>query len=216
MSNVGTADLDIRSIGIDSNTHYTLSSGQHRQNLEKRRSGQLYRHLQPEKHHAGYGHRQHRSNDPNLASMKLSFTGSAISTAKPRLEVSVGGAAVSNGGALDFGNAVVNGTQVSKQIVLTNRGDATLQIESVQLTGSQPPFSLAQPVAAQSIAPGQSVTVTLNYNNANGTGVHAASLTIRSSDTNLSTFTLNMNAGFGRSCPPDHQATPDHESGQQR
>lgn len=194
VSNVGTEDLNLSSISIDNGSNYILNPASTSKILKKGDQVSFTVTFNPKSTSPGNGVVSISSNDPTNGTFRLNFTGNAISAAKPRIEVSeVGRGIVCNGSATDFGSAIRNGTVITKNFSVCNRGDANLQIDSVTLSG-QPQFTIGGQTGNQILGPNQCTNIMVTFRNDRGSNTFAGDLVIRSNDANQSSISLRMNA----------------------
>lgn len=149
------------------------------------------------------------SNDPDESPYALTLTGASLPT-DSEIGISIDGANLPSGGSLNFGGAVVIGTQVTKTITIANTGDAPLGFSGWSIT---PPagttftsgpfpfiFSGALPT---SIAPGATATVNFIYTPL-AAGTHNLVATITNSDVDEGSYKINLTgAAVASTTPPE-------------
>jgi len=112
---------------------------------------------------------QINSNDPNNPTQTVQLVGTGTTTTQPRISVSQT--------TVDFGSTPPS-TPVTKDLVITNSGSATLQLSNQTVSGQG--FSIVTP-AATSIAAGGNSAMTLRFNPAS-VGSYSGNVTIASND----------------------------------
>lgn len=116
-------------------------------------------------------------------------TGGTSTSAAPEISVYLGTSEIQTGGSVYFGSTM-QGTSINRTFTIKNTGNANLSLTS--LSSSLPAgFSLVSNITRTSLTPGQSTTFTIRMTGA-AAGSPAGALTIRSSDSDESSFRINL------------------------
>jgi gliding motility-associated-like protein len=124
------------------------------------------------------------SSNGNIATYVINLSGSAIDPT-PVIQVSEAAATIANGSNLDFSSAIV-GSDVLKDLLITNSGNTSLVITDLQTTGD---FTLTSAMPS-SIGPGLNTTITLRFT-PTVQGARTGSLTILSNG-NIPSYAINL------------------------
>lgn len=198
ISNDGLGDLDITSISIENNPSYVLSPASTATVLKKGESATFTVTFKPQSASPGSATVSIVSNDPTNPTFRIGFSGTGVSTARPRIDVvESGGPTLSHNGTSNLGTTG-NNTTLSKTFSITNRGDANLEIRSISLN-AQSAFTLNPNPSAQTLTPGQSMTFGVDFRVASGTGDSEAQMTITSSDPSQGSFLVRLRATLDNS-----------------
>ena len=96
---------------------------------------------------------------------------------------------------LDFGVALIDGGTSSRQLIISNRGTATLELGDLSLSSSSV-FHITSDCSGESLAPGETCSLTLSFPPTSQAN-YSATLRIPSNDSDNSPFRVTL-AGKGR------------------
>lgn len=195
--NLGTAVLDISSLGIASGSSSTFTTpSQTNVVLLPTTSIVVNVTFQPTAGAAEAGTLEILSNDPDEATFTVNLSGSGDLGAQPEISVLPA--------ALDFGDVSV-GNMSTLQVTVENTGAAVLTVSSVARTGSSD-FTLGG-FAGGSIGVGASETVDVTFDPSSA-GAKSATLVFQSDDLDESTVNVDLDGNGTIVIEPEISVTP--------
>ena len=130
------------------------------------------------------------NNDSDENPYNLTLTGSVTAAPAPEIDITVGGVGVADGGSINFGSTT-QGTTVSKTITVTNLGNATLTLTSLNAATMPSGFTLVSNLGSTSLAAGQSTTFTVRLD-ATGAGSFSGTIQLANNDSNENPYDLTL------------------------
>ncbi len=129
------------------------------------------------------------NDDGNENPFDLVLEGTGVVPA-PEISALVGSTNLASGGTLSFGTTTL-GTAVTRTLTIRNDGSLALELTAFDPATLPDGFSIVSNFGSTTLAPGESTTLTLELDAA-ATGSFEGSISIVSSDSDESPFTLNL------------------------
>lgn len=128
------------------------------------------------------------SDDANENPFHINVLGAV--TASPEISLTDSGGSLSDGGFLSFGTTTV-GAAVTKTITVTNDGNATLNLTSLNPNSMPAGFTLVSNLGSTSLAPGASTTFEVRLD-ATAAGNFSGSISLVNNDANENPFDVTI------------------------
>ncbi len=129
------------------------------------------------------------NDDANENPFDLVLEGTGVVPA-PEISTLLGSTNLTSGGTLSFGSTTI-GTAVTRTLTIRNDGSLVLDLTAVDPATLPEGYSIVANIGSTTLAPGDSTTLTLQLD-ATATGSFGGSISIASSDSDESPFTLNL------------------------
>jgi trimeric autotransporter adhesin len=134
------------------------------------------------------GQIQVASNDSNENPFHINLLGGV--TASPEITLTESGVGLSDGGSLGFGTTTI-GSAVTKTFTVTNDGNATLTLTSLDPNSMPAGFTLVSNLGSTSLAAGASTTFTVRLDAASA-GTFSGTISLGSNDANENPFDVTI------------------------
>lgn len=139
------------------------------------------------------------SNDPDVSTFDLAFTGNGVGQPEIAIRQSIGTELITDASAVSFTNSIPDSTSAPETIVIQNVGAADLSHLSLSIDGAGAEDFIVDSLKTDVLAPGEFTTVQV-YFRPTSEGTKTAALHVFSEDADENPFTIKL-VGNGTAAP---------------